>query len=282
MAVVYRALRPPPRPACRASRCSGPSSPPVSAPTASSARSASPPGCSTRTSFRCSTPARSCRRRRPPVLWYAMPLVEGESLRDRLRRHGPQPLADVLRWTAELADALALRARARDRPPRHQARERAAQRAGSDRVRRMRSRRLRRRARARDQRRRPPHRDRPRARHPGLHEPGAVAGRRHRSTAAPTSTAWAACSTSCSPASRPTPAHRAGDRRQAADRPDPLGPPAARDGAARAWTTGRSSGCWPSLPPIGSRARPSWARLSRRCPRRSRRRHRPAPAPPHR
>ena len=43
----------------------------------------------------------------PPVLWYAMPLVEGESLRDRLRRHGPQPLAQVLRWTAELADALA-------------------------------------------------------------------------------------------------------------------------------------------------------------------------------
>jgi hypothetical protein len=43
----------------------------------------------------------------PPVLWYAMPLVEGESLRDRLRRGGPQPLSDVLRWTAELADALA-------------------------------------------------------------------------------------------------------------------------------------------------------------------------------
>ncbi|HEX6104150.1 MAG TPA: serine/threonine-protein kinase, partial [Gemmatimonadales bacterium] len=43
----------------------------------------------------------------PPVLWYAMPLVEGESLRDRLRRHGPLPLAEVLRWTAELADALA-------------------------------------------------------------------------------------------------------------------------------------------------------------------------------
>src|SRR5689334_21535325 len=42
-----------------------------------------------------------------PVLWYAMPLVEGESLRDRLRTRGPQPLPDVLRWTAELADALA-------------------------------------------------------------------------------------------------------------------------------------------------------------------------------
>ena len=43
----------------------------------------------------------------PPLLWYAMPLVEGESLRERLRRHGPQPLPEVLRWTAELADALA-------------------------------------------------------------------------------------------------------------------------------------------------------------------------------
>ncbi|HET6576973.1 MAG TPA: protein kinase [Gemmatimonadales bacterium] len=35
-----------------------------------------------------------------------MPYVEGESLRDRLRREGQQPLADALRWTAELADAL--------------------------------------------------------------------------------------------------------------------------------------------------------------------------------
>jgi serine/threonine-protein kinase len=36
-----------------------------------------------------------------------MPLVEGESLRDRLRRGGPQPVADVLRWAEELTDALA-------------------------------------------------------------------------------------------------------------------------------------------------------------------------------
>ena len=42
-----------------------------------------------------------------PILWYAMPLVEGESLRGRLRRNGPQPVADVLRWAGELADALA-------------------------------------------------------------------------------------------------------------------------------------------------------------------------------
>jgi Protein kinase domain len=43
----------------------------------------------------------------PPVLWYAMPLVEGESLRERLRRQGQQPLDDALRWTLELAEALA-------------------------------------------------------------------------------------------------------------------------------------------------------------------------------
>jgi tetratricopeptide (TPR) repeat protein len=43
----------------------------------------------------------------PLVLWYTMPLVEGESLRERLRRQGQQPLGDALRWTGELADALA-------------------------------------------------------------------------------------------------------------------------------------------------------------------------------
>ncbi len=41
------------------------------------------------------------------ALWFAMPLVEGESLRDRLRRAGPQPVDDVVRWTRQLADALA-------------------------------------------------------------------------------------------------------------------------------------------------------------------------------
>ena len=80
----------------------------ASAPTGSCARSASPRGSSTRTSCRSSTRARCpTSSARPPVLWYAMPLVEGESLRERLRRHGQQPLADALRWTAELADALA-------------------------------------------------------------------------------------------------------------------------------------------------------------------------------
>jgi len=40
------------------------------------------------------------------LLWYTMPYVDGESLRDRLRREGRLPLEDVVRITAEVADAL--------------------------------------------------------------------------------------------------------------------------------------------------------------------------------
>ena len=39
-------------------------------------------------------------------LWFTMPFVQGESLRDRLRRERQLPLADVLRITREIADAL--------------------------------------------------------------------------------------------------------------------------------------------------------------------------------
>ena len=42
-----------------------------------------------------------------PMLWYVMPLIDGESLRARLIRQGPQTIDDALRWTRELADALA-------------------------------------------------------------------------------------------------------------------------------------------------------------------------------
>lgn len=42
----------------------------------------------------------------PGVLWYAMPYVEGETLRDRIRREGPLPIDDVLRLGREVADAL--------------------------------------------------------------------------------------------------------------------------------------------------------------------------------
>jgi TolB-like protein/Tfp pilus assembly protein PilF len=40
------------------------------------------------------------------LLWYTMPYVDGESLRDRLRREGRLPLEDAVRITAEVADAL--------------------------------------------------------------------------------------------------------------------------------------------------------------------------------
>ena len=40
------------------------------------------------------------------LLWYTMPYVEGESLRDRLRREGQLPVDQALRIAAETADAL--------------------------------------------------------------------------------------------------------------------------------------------------------------------------------
>src|SRR5690242_16542644 len=39
-------------------------------------------------------------------LWYTMPYVEGESLRDRLRRERQLPIDDALQLTREVADAL--------------------------------------------------------------------------------------------------------------------------------------------------------------------------------
>jgi serine/threonine-protein kinase len=41
------------------------------------------------------------------LLYYTMPLVEGETLRDRMTREGRVPLAEALRIAAEVADALA-------------------------------------------------------------------------------------------------------------------------------------------------------------------------------
>ena len=59
-------------------------------------------------------------------LWFTMPFVDGESLRDRLRREGRLPLEDALRITSEAARGAGLRAPARRDPPRHQAREHPA------------------------------------------------------------------------------------------------------------------------------------------------------------
>jgi tRNA A-37 threonylcarbamoyl transferase component Bud32/tetratricopeptide (TPR) repeat protein len=40
------------------------------------------------------------------LLWYVMPYVQGESLRDRIRREGRLPVQDALRIAGEVADAL--------------------------------------------------------------------------------------------------------------------------------------------------------------------------------
>jgi len=42
----------------------------------------------------------------PPVLWFTMPFIRGESLRDRLRRETQLPVEDALRIAREAADAL--------------------------------------------------------------------------------------------------------------------------------------------------------------------------------
>src|SRR5881409_1602671 len=42
----------------------------------------------------------------PPVLWFTMPFIEGESLRDRLNREKQLPVEDALRIAREAADAL--------------------------------------------------------------------------------------------------------------------------------------------------------------------------------
>ena len=64
----------------------------------------SPPGCSTRTSSPCST--RGTQAGTGQQLWFTMPYVEGECLRDRLRRERQLPLDDALRIAREAAQAL--------------------------------------------------------------------------------------------------------------------------------------------------------------------------------
>jgi serine/threonine protein kinase len=45
--------------------------------------------------------------RDPALLWFSMPYVEGETLRERLKREGQLPLADAVTIAREAADALA-------------------------------------------------------------------------------------------------------------------------------------------------------------------------------
>ena len=146
--------------------------------------------------------AASIRARPTAFLFYVMPFVEGESLRDRLDREKQLPVADAVRIATRGGRRARLRAPPRRHPPRHQAREHPAarrQRAG---------RRLRHRARRQQGGRRADDRDRDVARHAALHEPRAGDGRARDRRAQPTSTRSAACSTRCCSASRPSPGRR--------------------------------------------------------------------------
>ena len=114
---------------------------------------------------------------------------------------GPAAGREAVELTRKVAGGARLRACARRRPPGRQARERDAARGRGD------GHRLRHRQGA-ERRRRVAHADRHVARHARLHEPGAGVPASTRSTGGATSTAWAACSTRCSPASRRSPAPR--------------------------------------------------------------------------
>ena len=137
---------------------------------------------------------------RPGRLWFTMPFVEGESLRDRLRRERQLPVEDAVRIAREAAEALRVRPRHgvvhRDIKPENILLTGTATRwwptSGSP-------------GRS-GGRRRAADRDRPGGRDPGLHEPGAGRGRPGARRAGPTSTRSAACSTRCWRASRPSPA----------------------------------------------------------------------------
>ena len=60
------------------------------------------------------------------LLYYVMPFIAGESLRAKLAREGELPVAEATKFLREIVDALAYAHRTRRRPPRHQARQRAA------------------------------------------------------------------------------------------------------------------------------------------------------------
>ena len=103
--------------------------------------------------------------------YYVMPFVEGESLRDRLRREQQLPVAETVRIARDMAARPRLRPPPRRGPPRHQARERPApRRLGA-------GRRLRHRHRDLQRRRQPHDRDRHVARHAALHVARAGHGR---------------------------------------------------------------------------------------------------------
>ena len=84
------------------------------------------PGCRIRTSSRCTIRASA-----DGLLYYVMPFVEGESLRERLERERRLPIADAMRIAREVAQRAGLRPPRRRRPSRHQAGEHPAARRAS-------------------------------------------------------------------------------------------------------------------------------------------------------
>ena len=121
MATVYLAQRPPARPQGRAQGAARPSSPQCSAPSGSWRRS--------RLTAKLQHPhilPLFDSGEADGLLYYVMPFVEGETLRDRLEREQQLPVDDAVRIAGEVADALRLRAHARRHPSRHQAGEHPA------------------------------------------------------------------------------------------------------------------------------------------------------------
>jgi serine/threonine protein kinase len=82
-------------------KCSALSWPRCSVRSASSPRSESRPACSTRICSRSSTPVK-----RGDMLFYVMPYVEGESLRERLERERQLPVEDAMRIAVGVTSAL--------------------------------------------------------------------------------------------------------------------------------------------------------------------------------
>ena len=226
---------------------------------ASSARSSSPPGCSIRTSSRCSPPARPA-----DLLYYVMPFIEGESLRAKLAREGELPVAEASQDPARGRRRAGLRPPARRRPPRHQARQRAALRRprgghrfrrgqGGERVERRRPRSPR--SAWRSARRPTWRRSRPRPIRTWI--------------TAPTSTPSGRWPTRCWPAGRRSPRRR---RRRCSPRTSPRRPSRSRGyrpAVLARRSTASSCAAWRSAPPTAGRAPPSCWASSRPRPRRA-------------
>ena len=135
-------------------------------------------------------------------LFYVMPYVEGETLRDKLDREKQLGVDEAVRIATRGGRRARLRAPARRHPPGHQAGEHPAARRPAD------GGRLRHRAGRECGGRRPDDRDGAQPRHAALHESGAGDRETGDRRAGATCTRWAACCTRCWRASRRTRAPR--------------------------------------------------------------------------